>query len=145
MSDITVKQFAENLNTPVEKLLEQLEAAGSKIKSADETITEEQKKSLLTYLQKSHGGDESTGPKKITLSRTKKSTLSVTSSEGKKKSVQVAVKKKRTYVKRSSEELKKLAAEEEAQDAGAPNPELAKEKEQVLAKLAQKKAIKLKH
>ena len=115
MSDITVKQFAENLNTPVEKLLEQLEAAGSKIKSADETITEEQKKSLLTYLQKSHGGDESTGPKKITLSRTKKSTLSVTSSEGKKKSVQVAVKKKRTYVKRSSEELKKLAAEEEAQ------------------------------
>lgn len=38
-----------------------------------------------------------------------------------------------------------FTAEEEAQDAGAPNPELAKEKEQVLAKLAQKKAIKLKH
>ncbi|RDX35354.1 translation initiation factor IF-2 [Kangiella sp. HD9-110m-PIT-SAG06] len=115
MSDTTVKQFADNLNTPVDKLLEQLEAAGSKIKSADETITEEQKKSLLTYLQKSHGGDESTGPRKITLSRTKKSTLSVTSSEGKKKSVQVAVKKKRTYVKRSNEEIQKLAEEEEAQ------------------------------
>ncbi|WP_223670146.1 translation initiation factor IF-2 [Kangiella shandongensis] len=114
MSETTVKQFAETLNTPVDKLLEQLEAAGSKIKSADETISEEQKKSLLAYLQKSHGGDEATGPKKITLSRTKKSTLSVTSSEGKKKSVQVAVKKKRTYVKRSSEEVEKLAAEEEA-------------------------------
>lgn len=114
MSDnTTVKEFAETLNTPVDKLLEQLEAAGSKVKSADDTITEEQKKSLLSYLQKSHGGDESTGPKKITLSRTKKSTLSVTSSEGKKKSVQVAVKKKRTYVKRSSEELKRLAEEEE--------------------------------
>ncbi|GAA4361496.1 translation initiation factor IF-2 [Kangiella marina] len=114
MSDTTVKQFADTLNTPVEKLLEQLDAAGSKIKSADDTITEEQKKSLLAYLQKSHGGDESTGPRKITLSRTKKSTLSVTSSEGKKKSVQVAVKKKRTYVKRSSEEIKQLAEEEEA-------------------------------
>ncbi|AOE50804.1 translation initiation factor IF-2 [Kangiella sediminilitoris] len=115
MSDTTVKQFAETLNTPVEKLLEQLEAAGSKIKNADEVISEDQKKSLLSYLQKSHGGEESTGPKKITLSRTKKSTLSVTSSEGKKKSVQVAVKKKRTYVKRSSEDLQKLAAEEEAE------------------------------
>lgn len=37
-----------------------------------------------------------------------------------------------------------FTAKEEAQDTGAPNPELAKEKEQVLAKLAQKKAIKLK-
>ncbi|GAA0210131.1 translation initiation factor IF-2 [Kangiella japonica] len=114
MSDTTVKEFAETLNTSVDKLLEQLDAAGSKVKSADDTITEDQKKSLLTYLQKSHGGDEATGPKKITLSRTKKSTLSVTSSEGKKKSVQVAVKKKRTYVKRSNEEIQRLAEEEEA-------------------------------
>ena len=114
MSDTTVKEFAENLNTSVDRLLEQLQAAGSKVKSANDTITEEQKKSLLTYLQKSHGGDEATGPKKITLSRTKKSTLSVTSSEGKKKSVQVAVKKKRTYVKRSNEEIQRLAEEEEA-------------------------------
>ena len=91
MSDTTVKQFADTLKTSVDKLLEQLEAAGTKVKSADDTITEEQKKSLLAYLQKSHGGDEATGPKKITLSRTKKSTLSVTSSEGKKKSVQVAM------------------------------------------------------
>ena len=131
MSDTTVKQFAENLNTPVDKLLEQLQAAGSKIKSADETISEEQKKTLLAYLQKSHGGDELTGPKKITLSRTKKSTLSVTSSEGKKKSVQVAVKKKRTYVKRTSEDIKKLAEEEEAK---AREAEEAKRKAEEEAK-----------
>ena len=129
MSDTTVKEFAETLNTPVDKLLEQLEAAGSKVKNADDTITEEQKKSLLTYLQKSHGGDESTGPRKITLSRTKKSTLSVTSSEGKKKSVQVAVKKKRTYVKRSSEELKRLAEEEENQAKEAEEAKLRAEEE----------------
>lgn len=115
MSKITVKDLAETVKTPVEKLMEQLSAAGIKVKGPEDAITDEQKKSLLAYLQKSHGGSESTGPKKITLNRTQKSTLSVTSAEGKKKSVQVAVKKKRTYVKRSSEELAKLAAEEEAE------------------------------
>ncbi|NVK21479.1 MAG: translation initiation factor IF-2, partial [Kangiellaceae bacterium] len=115
MSDITVKKLAETVKTPVDKLLEQLNAAGIKVKNADDAITDEQKKTLLAYLQKSHGGSENTAPKKITLNRTQKSTLSVTSAEGKKKSVQVAVKKKRTYVKRSAEELAKLAAEEEAQ------------------------------
>ena len=115
MSKITVKDLADTVKTPVEKLMEQLSAAGIKVKGPEDAITDEQKKTLLAYLQKSHGGSESTGPKKITLNRTQKSTLSVTSAEGKKKSVQVAVKKKRTYVKRSSEELAKLAAEEEAE------------------------------
>lgn len=115
MSKITVKQLAETVNTPVEKLLEQLNAAGIKVKKAADSISDEQKKTLLAFLQKSHGGEEaSTKPKKITLNRTQNSTLSVTSSEGKKKTVQVAVKKKRTFVKRSSEELAKIAAEEEA-------------------------------
>lgn len=93
MSKITVKDLAETVKTPVEKLMEQLSAAGIKVKGPEDAITDEQKKSLLAYLQKSHGGSESTGPKKITLNRTQKSTLSVTSAEGKKKSVQVAVKK----------------------------------------------------
>lgn len=115
MSKITVKDLADTVKTPVEKLMEQLSAAGIKVKGPEDAISDEQKKALLAYLQKSHGGSESTGPKKITLNRTQKSTLSVTSSEGKKKSVQVAVKKKRTYVKRSNEELAKLAEEEEAQ------------------------------
>ncbi|HEY9030436.1 MAG TPA: translation initiation factor IF-2 [Kangiella sp.] len=115
MSKITVRDLADTVKTPVEKLMEQLSAAGIKVKGPDDAITDEQKKTLLTYLQKSHGGSEDTGPKKITLNRTQKSTLSVTSSEGKRKSVQVAVKKKRTYVKRSNEELAKLAEEEEAQ------------------------------
>ena len=137
MSDTTVKQFADTLKTSVDKLLEQLEAAGTKVKSADDTITEEQKKSLLAYLQKSHGGDEATGPKKITLSRTKKSTLSVTSSEGKKKSVQVAVKKKRTYVKRSNEEIQRLAEEEEAK---AREAEEAKRKAEEAERKAKEEA-----
>ncbi|PXF64530.1 translation initiation factor IF-2 [Kangiella spongicola] len=137
MSDTTVKQFADTLKTSVDRLLEQLEAAGTKVKSADDTITEEQKKSLLAYLQKSHGGDEATGPKKITLSRTKKSTLSVTSSEGKKKSVQVAVKKKRTYVKRSNEEIQRLAEEEEAK---AREAEEAKRKAEEAERKAKEEA-----
>ncbi len=114
MSDITVKKLAESVKTPVDKLLEQLAAAGIKVKNEDDSISDEQKKTLLAFLQKSHGGEDgSSKPQKITLRRTQKSTLSVTSAEGKKKSVQVAVKKKRTFVKRSAEELAKLAHEEE--------------------------------
>ncbi len=114
MSDITVKKLAESVKTPVDKLLEQLAAAGIKVKGEDDSISDEQKKTLLAYLQKSHGGEDGASkPQKITLRRTQKSTLSVTSAEGKKKNVQVAVKKKRTFVKRSAEELAKLAQEEE--------------------------------
>ncbi|ACV25726.1 translation initiation factor IF-2 [Kangiella koreensis] len=145
MSKITVRDLADTVKTPVEKLMEQLSAAGIKVKGPEDGITDEQKKTLLTYLQKSHGGSEDTGPKKITLNRTQKSTLSVTSSEGKRKSVQVAVKKKRTYVKRSNEELAKLAEEEEAQrkaeeEAKRQAEEEAKRKEEEAKRQAEEEA-----
>ncbi|MHC9509519.1 translation initiation factor IF-2 [Kangiella sp. M94] len=140
MSKITVKDLADTVKTPVEKLMEQLSAAGIKVKGPEDAISDEQKKALLAYLQKSHGGSESTGPKKITLNRTQKSTLSVTSSEGKKKSVQVAVKKKRTYVKRSNEELAKLAEEEEAQRKAEEEAKRKAEEAKREAEEAQRKA-----
>ncbi len=140
MSKITVKDLADTVKTPVEKLMEQLSAAGIKVKGPEDAISDEQKKALLAYLQKSHGGSESTGPKKITLNRTQKSTLSVTSSEGKKKSVQVAVKKKRTYVKRSNEELAKLAEEEESQRKAEEEAKRKAEEAKREAEEAQRKA-----
>ena len=55
MSDITVLALAEVLKVPVEKLIPQLSEAGIDVKSADDTISEESKVSLLTHLRKTHG------------------------------------------------------------------------------------------
>lgn len=67
MSKITVKDLAETVKTPVEKLMEQLSAAGIKVKGPEDAITDEQKSLYWLICKKSHGGSESTGPKKLLL------------------------------------------------------------------------------
>src|SRR3569623_2091303 len=73
MSDVTVKQFAEVVGIPVDRLLSQLEEAGSEIRSAEQTITDKEKVALLQYLRRNQGySPELAGvaePKKITLKR----------------------------------------------------------------------------
>jgi len=104
MSQVTVEKLANTVGTPVEKLLEQMKEAGVELKSPDDPVSEEQKKLLLAHLKKSHGEEGTQGsaaPKKITLKRTTKSSLKVVSSGGKAKTVNVEVRKKRTYVKRA--------------------------------------------
>ncbi len=105
MSEVTVEKLAKVVGTPVDKLLEQMKEAGVDLSGADDVVSEEQKKALLAHLQKSHGEetDANEGPKKITLSRTKKSSLKMSSKSGRTKSVSVEVRKKRTYVKRPVE------------------------------------------
>ena len=109
MSDVTVKQLAEVIGTPVDRLVSQLEEAGLSAKGADDTISDDEKVKLLSHLRRSHGkaeGDsnvEIAEPKKITLKRRTVSELRQKSSgPGKSsKTVNVEVRKKRTYVKRS--------------------------------------------
>jgi translation initiation factor IF-2 len=104
MSEVTVEKLAKVVGTPVDKLLEQMKEAGVHLTGADDAVSEEQKKALLAHLQKSHGeSDVSSSPKKITLSRSKKSSLKMSSKSGRTKSVAVEVRKKRTYVKRPVE------------------------------------------
>jgi len=123
MSEVTVEKLAKVVGTPVDKLLEQMKEAGVDLKGADEVVSEEQKKALLAHLQKSHGEKAaSTSPKKITLSRTKKSSLKMASKSGRTKSVAVEVRKKRTYVQRpveteEKEELESKEAEPVNKDA----------------------------
>jgi len=94
MSEVTVEKLAKVVGTPVEKLLEQMKEAGVLLKGADDVVSEEQKKALLAHLQKSHGETEaSASPKKITLSRSKKSSLKMASKSGRTKSVAVEVRK----------------------------------------------------
>jgi len=100
MSEVTVEKLAKLVGTPVDKLLEQMKEAGVVLKSAADVVSEEQKQTLLVHLQKSHGDSEAKeSPKKITLNRSKKSSLKMSGKSGRTKSVAVEVRKKRTFVK----------------------------------------------
>jgi translation initiation factor IF-2 len=135
MSEVTVRQFAEVVGIPVDRLLAQLGDAGLRKSNADETISDEEKLELLTFLRKSHGKQEDTPltvaePKKITLKRKTHSELKVPVGTGRTagtKTVTVEVRRKRTYVKRSAvvaEEQKRL--EEEAAERARRDEEESK-------------------
>lgn len=132
MTQITVKALSEEIGTPVDRLIEQLADAGMKKASSDQ-VTDEEKQKLLTHLKKEHG--DTTGesePTRLTLQRKTRSTLSVNAGGGKSKDVQVEVRKKRTYVKRSIiEDDAKREAEEAAKREAE---ELAKREAEELAK-----------
>ena len=123
MTDVTVRQFADVVGLPVDRLLAQLGEAGLSISDADDTISDKEKAQLLSYLRKSHGKSESLSvsqPKRVTLKRKSHSELRTTASRtGGSRTVSVEVRKKRTYVKRADlmaeeEERLKHEAEEKA-------------------------------
>ncbi|WP_296495281.1 translation initiation factor IF-2 [Rhodoferax sp.] len=99
MSSMTVAEFANELKKSPDTLLEQLKSAGVAKLAASDKLTESDKQSLLSYLQLSHGthlGER----KKITL--VKKSTTEIKQADatGKARTIQVEVRKKRTFVRR---------------------------------------------
>ena len=104
MADVTVSQFANVLKVPLEKLLSQLADAGIAVDGGDDIISDDAKMKLLNHLRESHGIDESnkgkTVPKKITLKRKSQIELKLSGSQGRSRTVNVEVRKKRTYVKR---------------------------------------------
>ncbi len=117
MASVTVEELAKEIGTPIDKLVSQLASIGVNKQAAD-SISQEEKESLLEHLKKQHGDDSAAKPSKMTLSRKKKSTL-VMGSGSKAKSVQVEVRKKRTYVKRSELEEQQLAEAEAKAEAEA--------------------------
>lgn len=137
MAEVTVKELAGIIGTDVEKLITQLKDSGVSVSNADDVVTDEQKSLLLGFLKKTHGEEESSEPKRITLKRKKKSTLKISGSHGKNKTVNVEVRKKRTYVKRSDlvaqeqEERERIeaiqAAEQAALDAAKKEAEAAEQ------------------
>ena len=98
MEKSTVEKFASELNLPIDLLLKQLESAGIKKTSGTEEILEEDKAALLNYLQIEHGAS-STSKNKITLTRKQNTQIRKTDSEGRARTIQVEVRKKRTIVK----------------------------------------------
>ncbi len=123
MAQVTVQQLAEVVGASPERLLTQMKEAGLPHSAAEESVSDEDKQTLLKYLKRSHG--ESTEPtKRITLKRKTLSTLRTPGAQGK-KTVNVEVRKKRTYVKRDLEELEEAEApvEDEALEAAVPETE----------------------
>ena len=115
MAEVTVSQLAEVVGAPVERLLRQMKEAGLSHSSAEQKVSDEDKQTLLTFLKRSHG-ESTEGPRKITLKRKTISTLKTGSGAGK-KTVNIEVRKKRTYVKRDPAELAAEAEPNAALDA----------------------------
>jgi translation initiation factor IF-2 len=126
MAVTTVAQFATELNRPASTLLEQLQAAGVPKASASDALTESDKERLLEHLRQAHGtGAER---KKITLTRKTTSEIKQADASGKARTIQVEVKKKRTFIKREDVPGEDPAAAEAAEAA-----ELARREEEARA------------
>nr|WP_226468695.1 translation initiation factor IF-2 [Luteimonas panaciterrae] len=101
----TIRKLAALVNTPVEKLLEQLSEAGMPFNDPDQVVTSTEKVKLLGFLRRTHGkaekpAEEAVAPKKITLNRSRKQELTVGGGKNK-TTVDVVVRKKVTLVKPS--------------------------------------------
>ena len=102
MSNITVADFAKELKRSVGALLEQLQAAGVHKSSGGDALTEADKKKLRDHLQASHG-TVAPARKKITLTKKTTSEIKQADATGKARTIQVEVRKKRTFIKRDDE------------------------------------------
>ena len=150
MADVTVSQFANVLKVPLEKLLSQLADAGITVDGGEDIISDDAKMKLLNHLRESHGIDENnkekTVPKKITLKRKSQIELKLSGSQGRSRTVNVEVRKKRTYVKRdvleNQAEQEKIEKEQrEKQEQEKIQKELIEKQKQ---ELQQKEAEELK-
>jgi translation initiation factor IF-2 len=111
MAEVTVNELAKSIGAPVERLLKQMSEAGLQHKSAEAKVSDDEKQRLLNFLKSSHG-EAALEPKKITLQR-KTTTTIKTGTGNARKTVNVEVRKKRTYVKREDEVGESAVAEHE--------------------------------
>lgn len=100
MAEVTVKQLADDVGAPVDRLLRQIVEAGLKARSENDAVSSDEKQQLLAFLRKNHGESDAE-PRKITLKRKTTTTLKAGSGAGRSKTVNVEVRKKRTYIKRT--------------------------------------------
>tara|TARA_R110000787_G_scaffold333_4_gene1087 strand:+ start:11541 stop:14054 length:2514 start_codon:yes stop_codon:yes gene_type:complete len=141
MAEVTVSELAETVGASVERLLTQMRDAGLPQKTGDEKVSDQEKQKLLAHLKSLHG-EQAGDPKKITLRRKSVSTLKAGAGR---KTVNVEVRKKRTYVKRESgDELLDGAAAETpvvavAQAAGAAHRNLDDAEDKRLAAIEARK------
>jgi len=135
MTSTTVAELAAELNKPTETLIEQLASAGVKKGKPTDIVSDADKQTLLTYLQTAHG-TATTARKKITLVKKSTSEIKQADARGGARTIQVEVRKKRTFVRRDDEavtakpadlelERRVAAAEAEAESLRAEEAAIA--------------------
>lgn len=115
MSKITVEQLAKSVGSSVEHLLQQFKQAGIDIDKPDAEVSDQQKQTLLAHLRSNSTQKVASANKTITLKRKSTSTL-VAGGGSKGRTVNVEVRKKRTYVKRSVSLAEERAQEEKQEE-----------------------------
>ena len=100
MASNNVAQFATELKMPADLLLTQLRSAGVEKSSTSDPLSKDDKDKLLEHLRRTHGAAADTEKKKITLTRKETTEIKQADATGKSRTIQVAVKKVRTFVQR---------------------------------------------
>ena len=147
MSQTTVKGFATQIGVAHEKLLQQLVAAGIEGKGGEDTLTDEEKERLLGFLRTHHGA-AGEGGRRITLKQKSTSQITQNSRFGQARTVQVEVRKKRTFVKRSGgvddrAEAERLERETEAHESERRAAEIAEAEQHAADLVAEAARIEL--
>ncbi|MES3022894.1 MAG: translation initiation factor IF-2 [Pseudomonadota bacterium] len=100
MASNNVAQFATELKMPADLLLTQLRSAGVEKSSTSDPLSKDDKDKLLDHLRRTHGTVNDTEKKKITLTRKETTEIKQADATGKSRTIQVEVRKKRTFVQR---------------------------------------------
>ncbi|MGK2946326.1 MAG: translation initiation factor IF-2 [Candidatus Malihini olakiniferum] len=137
MTEVTIKSLAIEIQIPVGRLIQQFAGAGI-TKSISDNVSQQEKETLLAHLNRERGSTAG----QLTLQRKTRSTLKIPSTGGKNKSVQIEVRKKRTYVQRdplNSQQAEEKRARQEAEElAQSKAEEHGKVKEQAKREVAEK-------
>jgi translation initiation factor IF-2 len=142
MSDITIRQLAGTLRTPEDKLLAQLAEAGMRFDGPEQVISNREKAKLLEFLRSNHGKQASAAvaaPRQVTLNRRKVSEIKVAGSGrgAAPKTVNVEVRARRTYAKRTAVPAAGGVVDSEREDALRKLKESQEQNERELAELAE--------
>ncbi|NBV17473.1 translation initiation factor IF-2 [Janthinobacterium sp.] len=128
MASNNVAQFATELKMPADLLLTQLRSAGVEKSSTSDPLSKDDKDKLLDHLRRTHGAAADTEKKKITVTRKETTEIKQADATGKSRTIQVEVRKKRTFVQR--DEAAPVAAEPVAPAAPVIDPaEVARREE----------------
>src|SRR3954449_8119308 len=100
MASNNVAQFATELKMPADLLLTQLRSAGVEKSSTSDPLSKDDKDKLLGHLRRAHGASADGEKKKITLTRKETTEIKQADATGKSRTIQVEVRKKRTFVQR---------------------------------------------
>ena len=130
MTSISVAELAAELHKPTHTLLEQLSSAGVPKSSGADPVSEADKQKLLSYLQVSHG-TASGERKKITLVKKSTSEIKQADATGRARTIQVEVRKKRTFIQRDEDVAADSAAAERSAASAAEAEALRRREEEV--------------